>query len=243
MAVFRQNWQPDAETSKQNASGDFTLSNPHNNPMNPSRYWPARTAKPFIAAGLLLVCFGAAMAASVQVLVQDKAGRPLQDAIVFLESADASRARLAGKSLTGIEIQQVNRQFEPRVVVVPQGTAIQFPNRDNVRHHVYSFSAAKNFELKLYSGTPANPVVFDKSGVAVLGCNIHDHMVAWVVVVDTPYYGKSAAAGRVTLPQVPPGAYRLRVWHADLPVGAPALDRALAVDAADATVTLRMEGL
>ena len=208
-----------------------------------SLFWRPHLAKIALATGLATVHAGAATAGTVQVLVQDKAGRALQDAIVFLESAEASRARQAAKPPSGVEIQQLGRQFEPRVVVVPQGTSIQFPNRDNVRHHVYSFSAAKNFELKLYSGTPANPVVFDKPGVAVLGCNIHDHMVAWVVVVDTPYYGKTAAAGRVTLPQVPPGAYRLRVWHADLPVGAPALDRALAVEAADASVTLRMDGL
>lgn len=208
-----------------------------------SLFWRPHLAKMALATGLATVHAGAATAGTVQVLVQDKAGRALQDAIVFLESAEASRARQAAKPPSGVEIQQLGRQFEPRVIVVPQGTSIQFPNRDNVRHHVYSFSAAKNFELKLYSGTPANPVVFDKPGVAVLGCNIHDHMVAWVVVVDTPYYGKTAAAGRVTLPQVPPGAYRLRVWHADLPVGAPALDRALAVEAADASITLRMDGL
>jgi plastocyanin len=208
-----------------------------------SLFWRPHLAKMALATGLATVHAVAATAGTVQVLVQDKAGRALQDAIVFLESAEASRARQATKPPSGVEIQQLGRQFEPRVVVVPQGTSIQFPNRDNVRHHVYSFSAAKNFELKLYSGTPANPVVFDKPGIAVLGCNIHDHMVAWVVVVDTPYYGKTAAAGRVTLPQVPPGAYRLRVWHADLPVGAPALDRALAVETADASVTLRMDGL
>lgn len=211
--------------------------------MSLSRFWLTQPSKFLMAAAMAVFCVGAAMAASVSVLVQDKAGRPLQDAIVFLESAEASRARLASKPPPGIEIQQISRQFEPRVTVVQQGTSVQFPNRDNVRHHVYSFSPAKNFELKLYSGTPANPVVFDKPGIAVLGCNIHDHMVAWVVVVDTPYYGKSAATGRVTLQQVPPGAYRLRVWHADLPVGTPALERALLVDTTDASVTLRVDGL
>ncbi len=185
----------------------------------------------------------AAQAASVQVLVQDGAGKALPDAVVFLESADASRARTAAKPLAGVEIAQVKRQFEPRVLVVPQGTSVQFPNRDSVRHHVYSFSATKNFELKLYSGTPANPVTFDKTGIAILGCNIHDNMVAWVVVVDTPYFGRSAAMGQVALPNVPAGAYRLRVWHPNLPVGAPALDQPLNVDATDATVTVRMAGL
>jgi plastocyanin len=207
-----------------------------------SRFGPKLGLRALVCTAFIGVGAGA-NAASVQVQVQDGAGNALPDAVVFLESTDATRARVAAKPLTGVEIAQVNRQFEPRILVVPQGTSVQFPNRDSVRHHVYSFSAAKNFELKLYSGTPANPVTFDKTGIAVLGCNIHDNMVAWVVVVDTPYFGRSAAMGQVALPNVPVGAYRLRVWHPNLPVGAPALDQALNVDTADATVTVRMAGL
>ena len=87
---------------------------------------------------------------------------------------------------------QQGKQFLPDVLVVPVGTSVHFPNRDSVRHHVYSFSPAKKFELKLYTGTPANPVVFDRAGVVTLGCNIHDRMVGWIVVVDTPYYAQAA---------------------------------------------------
>jgi hypothetical protein len=115
------------------------------------------------------------------------------------------------------------------VTVVTAGTSVAFPNRDTVRHHVYSFSPIKTFELKLYAGTPANPVVFDKPGIAVLGCNIHDQMAAWIVVVETPYYGRSAQAGVVIMNNVPSGSYHLRVWHPGLAVGAPAADQALAV--------------
>lgn len=186
---------------------------------------------------------GQSLAANLQVQVQDAAGKVLQDAVVFLESTDARRVRAAGKPLAGIEMAQVAKQFDPQVLVVPVGTSVQFPNRDSVRHHVYSFSTAKNFELKLYIGTPANPVVFDKTGVAVLGCNIHDSMVGWVVVVDTPYYGRSAATGRVALPNVPAGAYRLRAWHPAMPVGAAALDQALTVDANDASLTVKLTGV
>jgi plastocyanin len=189
---------------------------------------------------LLVSC---AWAATVQVQVQDAKGRPLQDAVVFLESAEASSARLAAKPPSGIEIAQVGRQFDPRVLVVQLGTAVQFPNRDNVRHHVYSFSPAKNFELKLYSGTPANPVVFGKAGVVVLGCNIHDHMVAWVIVVDTLHFGRSPAGGSVSLVNVPPGTYRLRLWHPDMPVGAPALAQPLTVEASGSVVTARIPGV
>lgn len=181
-----------------------------------------------------------AIAATVQVQVTGGDGKPLADAVVFLESREA---RLAVRPASGIEMAQANRQFDPRVLVVPVGSSVEFPNRDTVRHHVYSFSPAKTFELKLYTGTPATPVVFDKTGVAVLGCNIHDNMAAWVVVVDTPYHGRTAASGAVVLANVPPGSYRLRVWHPGLPVGAPAADQALTVGAADTVATLRLSGV
>ncbi len=140
---------------------------------------------------------------------------------------------------------QQGKQFLPGVLVVPVGTSVHFPNRDSVRHHVYSFSPAKKFELKLYTGTPANPVVFERAGVVTLGCNIHDRMVGWVLVVDTPYYTRTpAATGKAQLDNVPPGTCTLRTWHARLPVGAPALEQALTVPATGmATAAVRMTGL
>jgi len=190
------------------------------------RYWP------------LLLCFGPAMAATVQIQVQDNDGKPLPDAAVFLESREA---RAIVKPATA-EMAQKAKVFDPTVLVVSVGTSVAFPNRDTVRHHVYSFSAAKNFELKLYAGVPANPVLFDKPGIAVLGCNIHDAMTAWVVVVDTPYHGRSAKSGMVVLNQVPAGSYRLRVWHPSLAVGAPATDQPLVVGAADVSMNYRLSG-
>lgn len=181
-------------------------------------------------------------AATITVQVQNAGGALLGDAVAFLESPQAVRA-LGTAKLAPVEIAQIAKQFEPRVTVVPIGTMVGFPNRDSVRHHVYSFSATKTFELKLYSGTPANPVVFDRAGIAVLGCNIHDNMVAWVVVVETPYYGRSLKPAPVVLANVPAGSYRLRVWHPGLPVGTPAIDQALVVESADATVAVRMTGV
>lgn len=192
-----------------------------------------------------LVCFATALgtaqavlAAGLNVQVQDKNGKPLPNAIVFLESAEA---KAAAKPLKGIEIAQAAKQFAPLVTVVTTGTPVLFPNNDTVRHHVYSFSPAKTFDLKLYAGVPANPVVFDKSGIAVLGCNIHDNMVAWVVVVDTPYFGKTDPQGHVTL-DLPPGSYRLRTWHASLPTGAPAADQAQTVGGNSAPVVIKLAG-
>ncbi len=176
-------------------------------------------------------------AAPLDVVVTGADGRPLAEAVVFLESREA---RAAARPLPNVEIAQSERRFVQRVTVVTPGTEVRFPNRDTVRHHVYSFSPVKPFELKLYIGTPANPVLFDKPGIAVLGCNIHDHMVAWVVVVETPHFGLTDAAGRLRLESAPPGRYRLRVWHPALPPGAPASDEGLQLAASGSTATARL---
>lgn len=180
----------------------------------------------------LLAAAGAlAQAAPVDVRVTDGAGKPLAGAVVFLESREA---REQVRPMSGAEIAQADRQFVPAVSVVTVGTAVNFPNRDTVRHHVYSFSPAKRFEIKLYVGTPAQPVVFDQAGIAVLGCNIHDQMAAWIVVVATPWFGRSNDAGRWAAAAAPPGRYTLRAWHAGMPVGAAPVEQALTVDAAGA---------
>lgn len=183
---------------------------------------------------------GAALAANVEVSVRDAAGQPVPGAVVFLDSPQAASA---AKPLQGAEMAQANKTFVPGVLVVTKGTSVAFPNRDTVRHHVYSFSPAKTFELKLYTGTPANPVVFDRAGVAVLGCNIHDQMVGWVLVLDTPYHGTTADSGTVTLPNVPPGNYILRTWHSRLPPGAEAASQPLRVGAGGAKASVGLRGL
>lgn len=191
-------------------------------------------------AWLLAVAITPVSAATVQIQVQDGAGKPLPDAAVFLESREV---RLAVKPAVGSEMAQSKKQFDPRVLVVPIGTAVAFPNRDTVRHHVYSFSPTKTFELRLYAGSDANPVLFDRAGIAVLGCNIHDNMASWVVVVETPYYGRSAQAGTVVMNNVPAGNYRLRVWHPAMAVGAAPIEQALVVGAGDTASMVRLSGL
>lgn len=182
----------------------------------------------------------ATRAATVDVSVTSAGGAPLPGAVVFLESREA---RALVKPLQGAEISQADRKFQPAVSVVTVGTAVSFPNRDTVRHHVYSFSPAKRFEIRLYVGTPAAPVVFDQPGIAVLGCNIHDSMAAWVVIVDTPWYGRTGADGRWTATQVPPGSYRLRAWHPDMPVGDTPLELPLRVEGPGAQATVTLSGV
>ena len=187
-----------------------------------------------------LLATTSAQAAALDVLVSDGSGKPLAGAVVFVESAAAKAAVRPGAA---VEIAQVNRQFSPAVAVVPVGTAVSFPNRDTVRHHLYSFSPTKKFEIKLYVGTPTAPVVFDVPGVAVLGCNIHDNMAAWVVVVETNHFGLTDADGKLSLAQLPAGHYRLRTWHPSLPPGAAAQDQALAVATSGSTqAAVRLAG-
>ena len=160
---------------------------------------------------LLAACAAsAAHAGALTVHVTDGAGKALVDAIVILEPVGS---KVAVKPLADVEISQAKREFSPRVTLVTVGTRATFPNFDTVRHHVYSFSPIKTFELKLYAGVPNVPVVFDKPGIAVLGCNIHDNMAAWVVVADTPWFARSAGSGLARIEALPAGAYRLRLWH------------------------------
>jgi len=158
-----------------------------------------------------LVCFSLfeAAAAAVDVQVRLPAGEPVEDVAVILEPV-SGRVPLPKKTA---RIEQVDREFVPYLSIVQKGTSVQFPNRDRIKHHVYSFSPTKTFEIKLYAGQPAKPVLFDKPGEVVLGCNIHDWMEAHVLVVDTPWFGKTALNGTARIEGVPAGRYRLWVWH------------------------------
>ncbi len=158
---------------------------------------------------------GPASSAVLSVSVVDTSGKPLEGAVVTVSVAGAPKVAPAGVSA---EMTQLNRQFAPRSLVVQAGTSVHFPNLDSVRHHVYSFSPTKTFELKLYAGTPSAPVLFDKVGVVVIGCNIHDRMSGWIVVVDTPYFAKTDAAGQARI-DVPDGEHLVRVSHPQQPDG------------------------
>jgi plastocyanin len=158
----------------------------------------------------------------VAVQVSDVAGRPLPEAVVLLEPV---AGKVPVKPMPDAQIAQHRRQFAPRVTLITTGTRVNFPNFDTVRHHVYSFSKAKTFEIKLYAGVPGKPELFDKPGIAVLGCNIHVRMAAWVVVADTPWHAMSGSDGLARIADAPPGAYQLSVWHAGLAADSPPVTR------------------
>jgi plastocyanin len=159
-----------------------------------------------------LVADGGGAAGTVGVVVRDRNQKPLADAVVYATAPSAAAG--PGRGLKAV-VDQQDKEFVPRIKPVQVGTDVLFPNKDDIRHHVYSFSPAKTFELPLYKGTPAAPVRFDRPGVVVLGCNIHDWMIGYVVVLETPFFGTTGAAGQVQL-SLPPGTYDVRVWHASL---------------------------
>lgn len=164
----------------------------------------------------LLLTIGLGWAAGAEALgldarVLDRGGRPVPNTVVTLLPASGSPpAPTAGLTAT---MDQRNRQFDPFVLAVERGTAISFPNSDQIRHHVYSFSEPKRFELRLYKGKPAEPIVFDRPGTVVLGCNIHDSMIAYVRVVDSPWFAVTNAEGIARIEGVPAGAYRAALWQ------------------------------
>jgi plastocyanin len=160
------------------------------------------------------VLCGTVQAAELHVSIKNTAGKPVPDAVVLAVPVDPKNAQHA--QLPGAAVDQVDKQFVPYVKPIFVGSTLRFPNSDNIKHQVYSFSPAKKFELPLYAGQEAQSVLFDKPGVVVLGCNIHDWMVGYIYVSETPFFAKTDAAGSASLKDLPPGEYRVRIWHPEM---------------------------
>ncbi len=169
-----------------------------------------------------------ARAASVEVRLAQADGAPLVEAVLVAYPLDG-RGLPPPRAAT---MDQRDHRFEPHVLPVQVGARVRFPNSDSVSHHVYSFSPAKRFEIFLAKGAPAKEVVFDQAGVVALGCNIHDWMLAYVLVVDTPYFAVTGKDGTAALAELPAARYRLEAWHPRL-VDSPAmLHREVTLEAA-----------
>lgn len=162
----------------------------------------------WLGAGLALSLACHAIAGTVAVTVGVKAGATAEDTVVVFEPVDAPPPASHDAAI----IDQVHKTFRPRVTAIRTGTVVSFPNSDNIHHEVYSFSPPHAFKLSMFGNEPHSTVTFDKPGVILLGCNIHDNMLAFVVVVDSPYFVKLSASGRAEL-NLPPGRYQPRVWN------------------------------
>ena len=193
------------------------------------------TSRSLLVAALLFLPLPAG-AARIDVRILDDAGRPVADAVVSLSGPQARAAPVGAPRL----VDQSDETFIPLVTVVPRGAGVVFRNSDTTRHHVYSFSPPKPFELVVAPGESSPPVRFDQPGVVVLGCNIHDQMIAYLYVSDTALIGLSGADGKVALPEVPDGRYVLHVWHPRQRPGRPDLEQPLEVAASDQNLDLSL---
>ena len=163
---------------------------------------------------LVLACAAAAHAAELKVSVKDHKGKGVADAVILAVPVDPRNAQHVRPQPDAVD--QVDKEFVPYVKPIFVGSTVRFPNSDNIRHQVYSFSPVKKFELPLYGGTNAPPVTFDKPGVVILGCNIHDWMIGYVYVADSPYFAVTQDDGKADLRDLPAGDYSVRVWHPGL---------------------------
>jgi plastocyanin len=190
-----------------------------------------------LLAGGLEAALAAVPAASVSITVKGPDDHPVPGAVVTVRALGTDAKPAAPVRAI---MDQINRAFEPDLLVIPVGSTVEFPNSDSVSHQIYSFSPARKFQLPLYRGNPNPPVHFDQAGVVTLGCNIHDEMVAYLVVTDAQYFGRTDATGTWTA-DIPRGKYRVSVWHPRMNEGAGELERELTVAEGDrATLTLHL---
>lgn len=182
-----------------------------------------------IATGVALICLAAAfsgMAADISVMVVDRDGHAVDDVVVTATPAVANGV----PKLKPAVMDQRKLAFAPRVLVVRVGTSVEFPNNDSVSHQVYSFSPPKRFQLTLYKGEPHRPITFDRAGLVVLGCNIHDAMVGYIYVTDAPYFGTTESGGSLEFKDLPAGDYRIALWSPFIADASSSLIRTVHVD-------------
>ena len=157
----------------------------------------------------LLVVSMSSQATKLSVEVFDNKGIPVPNIVVSIDTDSTSDIE-QDKDIAVMD--QVDRQFKPHILVIQRGTEVTFPNSDSIKHHVYSFSPAKVFELQLYKGTQASPILFEKSGEVELGCNVHDWMLGYIYVVDTPFFAKTDTQGKADF-DIPGGTVTINIWH------------------------------
>lgn len=182
---------------------------------------------------LLVSC--AMQAATLGISMTDQDGQPVDDAVVYITSIDGT---VPASSPMEAEVDQVDETFVPHVRAITVGSLVNFPNSDHIHHHIYSFSEAKTFEVPLYTGVPNDPTRFDKAGLVTLGCNIHDHMLGYVLVLDTPYFAE-IRGGAGAIENIPAGALAVEIWHPRL-LDTEVIERSMTA-AADSQLELNLQ--
>ena len=160
----------------------------------------------------MVLVAGPVLAGDVSVAVTDDSGVPVKDAVVSLTSPDQALNKASEANPAGVMTQR-NKEFTPHVLPIRAGTTVRFPNHDDFRHQIYSFSKTKPFEISLYSGDEDKRETFDKPGIVALGCNIHDNMLGYIYVLATDHYAATGSDGTARVAGLKPGKYSLALWH------------------------------
>ena len=163
----------------------------------------------YSALAILLLFASVNLSHALEVTVTDQDGKPIQDAVIYVTLGKGAST----KNENPITVDQVDKEFAPYMTAIQAGSRINFPNNDKIRHQVYSFSDTKQFEIPLYSGTPSDPVLFEKPGVVALGCNIHDWMTAYIFVANSPYFAITDKNGKAEIKNLTKGEYNIEAWH------------------------------
>jgi plastocyanin len=185
---------------------------------------------------IFLAGAGSSAAADLSVMIVDREGRGVGEVVVTATPVTANKA----PALKPAVMDQRNLTFAPRVLVVGVGTTVEFPNSDSVSHQVYSFSPAKRFQLPLYKGQIHPPITFDRAGLVVLGCNIHDSMVGYIYVTDAAYFGTTESGGGLQFKDIPAGDYRVTLWSPFVTDAPASLIRTVHIDG-NAPATTRVQ--
>ena len=182
-----------------------------------------------LAVTFALAAFASgAAAASLVVKVMSPDGTPVSGAVVLLHGPPGWKTPPAAKFI----VDQVNQTFTPDLTVMPVGSTVTFPNSDKVSHQVYSFSPTMRFQLPLYRGTPYAPITFANSGIVTLGCNIHDDMIAYLVITNAAWFGRTVRDGSWSASDLPAGDFRIEVWHPRMREATGTVERPLKLEAA-----------
>ena len=181
---------------------------------------------------IMLAAASRCIGGELSIHVVDMSGHPVSDVVVNAASLDKPTPPKAGAVMDQHELT-----FVPSILVVAVGTSVEFPNSDSVSHQVYSFSSAKKFQLPLYKGDRHPPVIFDREGLVVLGCNIHDHMVGYIYVTSAALFGKTDASGTLQFQNIKGGTYRVTIWSPFIADSPTVLMRTVRLDAPEALDT------
>ncbi len=157
--------------------------------------------------------------------------------VVWLTPLDVPGGVARPEPKKDVQLVQKGKQFIPHLLVIPVGTAVEFPNRDPFFHNVFSLFNGKRFDLGLYEAGSSRTVHFDRPGISYIFCNIHSEMSAVIIAVETPYFAVAGSGGSLRIPNVRPGRYKLNVWHeGSSPEALASLSRNLEVSAGSSSL-------